>query len=106
MIGERQLDTMKPAAFLINTARGGIADEAAVKAALRAGRLGGAAFDVFLNEPPIDQELIQMANVIATPHIGGSTDEAVLAMGRAAIAGLERSPDSIDLTANVTSPRI
>ena len=105
MIGGRQLDSMKPAAFLINTARGGVVDEAAVKAALRAGQLGGAAFDVFLNEPPLDLELVGMENVIATPHIGGSTEEAVLAMGRAAIAGLEGAPETVDLTANV-SPTI
>ena len=105
MIGERQLKTMKPTAFLINTARGGIVDETAVKVALRDERLAGAAFDVFINEPPLDRELIEMPTVIATPHIGASTDEAVLAMGRAAIAGLEGSPDSIDLTANVASPR-
>lgn len=100
MIGARELKAMKPSAFLVNTARGGIVDETAIKVALCEGRLGGAAFDVFINEPPLDQELLQLPGFIATPHIGASTEEAVLAMGRAAIAGLEGSPDSIDLTAN------
>jgi D-3-phosphoglycerate dehydrogenase len=105
MIGDPELKAMKPAAFLVNTARGGIVDETAVKRALLEGRLAGAAFDVFINEPPHDPELLQLPAFIATPHIGASTDEAVLAMGRAAMAGLEGSPDSIDLTANVPSPR-
>src|SRR5215475_11452093 len=104
MIGESQLKAMKPTALLINTARGGIVVETAVKVALREGQLAGAAIDVFINEPPLDPELLRMPTLIATPHIGANTEEAVLAMGRAAIAGLEGSPESIDLTANLDSP--
>jgi len=52
---------------------------------------------VFAIEPPVDRELLRLPNFLATPHIGGSTDEAVLAMGRAAIAGLDASPESIDV---------
>ena len=106
MIGAREIASMKPTAYLVNTARGGIVDEAALKAALLGGHVAGAAFDVFATEPPVDHDLLKMPNFFATPHIGGSTEEAVLAMGRAAIAGLDGSPESIDLTAEIASPRI
>lgn len=88
MIGAAQLSAMKPGAFLINTARGGIVDEVALKRFLADHRIGGAAFDVFAMEPPDDPELLSHPNFVATPHVGGSTEEAVLAMGRAAIANL------------------
>jgi phosphoglycerate dehydrogenase-like enzyme len=90
MIGARALALMKPAAFLINTARGGIVDERALKTALVDHKLGGAAFDVFSTEPPADTELLSLPNFVATPHVGASSNEAVLAMGRAAMDGLER----------------
>jgi len=90
MIGAPQIALMKPTAFLINTARGGIVDETALKAALADHKIGGAAFDVFLMEPPTDKEWLSMSNFVGTPHVGGSSEEAVLAMGRAAIAGLDR----------------
>ena len=89
LIGARELATMKPGAFLINTARGGIVDEIAVRHALDEKRLAGAAFDVFGEEPPTDRELLSRDNFVGTPHVGGGTTEAVLAMGRAAIAGLD-----------------
>ena len=106
MIGEREIASMKPGACLINTARGGIVDEAALKAALAAERLAGAAFDVFASEPPADTDLLQLPNFLGTPHIGGSTREAVMSMGRAAIAGLDGAEGSIDLTAEIATPRI
>jgi D-3-phosphoglycerate dehydrogenase len=100
MIDAAAISRMKRDAFLINTARGGIVDEAALKQALVEHRLGGAACDVFAIEPPVDGELLLLPNFVGTPHIGGGTREAVLAMGRAAIEGLEGGPGSIDLTSN------
>lgn len=88
IIDARRLALMKPDAVLINTSRGGLVDESALAEALRAGRPGAAGFDVFAVEPPLDRTLLELPNVLATPHIGGSTEQAVLAMGRAAIAGL------------------
>jgi len=82
---------MKPDALLINTARGGLVDEGALKNMLRNGRLAGAAFDVFSSEPPQDLELLCLPTFLATPHIGGSAEEAILAMGRAAIEGLDNN---------------
>ena len=100
LIDARALALMKPTAFLINTARGGIVDEEALTAALAGGRLGGAAADVFAVEPPVNLELLRLPTFIGTPHVGGSTEEAVLAMGRAAISGLDLEHGSRDLTSN------
>jgi D-3-phosphoglycerate dehydrogenase len=91
MIGARQLATMRPGAFLINAARGGLIDEAALADALESGRLAGAACDVFAIEPEANPRLLKLPTFLGTPHIGGSTEEAQLAMGRAAIAGLENA---------------
>jgi D-3-phosphoglycerate dehydrogenase len=63
-------------------------DEEALHDALVGERLGGAAFDVFALEPPGQSPLLSLPSFVATPHIGGSTEEAILAMGRAAIGGL------------------
>ncbi len=84
-----RLGLLKKGAILLNLARGGLVDEVKLKEMLKDGRLGGAALDVFDPEPPEDLELLNMPNVIASPHIGGSTEEAVVAMGRAAIEGLD-----------------
>lgn len=91
ILNAERLAMLRPGAIVINTARGGLVDEGALKALLRDGRLAGAAFDVFASEPPRDCELLELPNFMATPHIGGSAEEAVLAMGRAAIEGLENN---------------
>lgn len=97
LFSAERLALMRPDAILINTARGGIVDEHALKARLKNGRLAGAAFDVFAAEPPEDAELLRLPNFLATPHIGGGAEEAILAMGRAAIAGLDNARDPHDV---------
>jgi phosphoglycerate dehydrogenase-like enzyme len=91
MLGANTLRLMKHNAVLINTARGGLVDEAALKSILKGGHIAAAAFDVFADEPPEDIELLSLPNFLATPHIGGSSQEAILAMGRAAIDGLDNN---------------
>ncbi|MES2510137.1 MAG: phosphoglycerate dehydrogenase [Pseudomonadota bacterium] len=89
MLNAERLGQMKSGAILINVARGGLVDEVALKDLLSSKRLAAAAFDVFGVEPPQDQELLALPNFLATPHIGGSSQEAIIAMGRAAIEGLD-----------------
>jgi D-3-phosphoglycerate dehydrogenase len=77
LLGSAQLASMKPTAALMNTARGGLVDDAALADALRAGRLAGAAIDVFDDEPlPDDSPLRTAPNTVLTPHLGASTREA------------------------------
>jgi phosphoglycerate dehydrogenase-like enzyme len=83
------LDRMRDDSVLINTCRGGIVDEPALKERLLDGRLAAACVDAFAVEPPTDDELLNAPNFLCTPHIGGSSAEARLAMGRAAIDGIE-----------------
>lgn len=96
ILSRDRLLTIKPGAVLINTARGGLVDERALKERLVGGFLHGAAFDVFDPEPPVDTELLRLPNFIATGHIGGSAEEAILAMGMAAIDGLENPINATD----------
>ncbi|MBA2718712.1 MAG: phosphoglycerate dehydrogenase [Chloroflexi bacterium] len=76
LIGKDQLDRMKPGAIVLNVARGGVLDEAAVADALCDGRLGGAGIDVFETEPPTGSPLLDAPNTLLTPHLGASTAEA------------------------------
>jgi phosphoglycerate dehydrogenase-like enzyme len=89
MLNKNNMHLMKPTAVLINTARGGLVDEQCLQEMLKNGALHAAAFDVFEEEPFQNNELLKLDNFLATPHIGGSSNEAILAMGRAAIDGLE-----------------
>src|SRR5439155_7817250 len=77
LLGSRELSQMKKGARILNCARGGIVNEAALAEALRSGHLGGAALDVFVDEPPAaDHPLLKLPNVVVTPHLGASTVEA------------------------------
>ncbi len=76
LIDERAIDLMKPSAFLINTARGPVVKESALVNALSSGRIAGAGLDVFRVEPHPDNPYVEFPNVVLTPHVGGSTQEA------------------------------
>jgi len=78
MLDAAALQRCKPGVFILNCARGGVVNEAALAAALDAGHVGGAALDVFEHEPPTDSPLLHSRNVVLTPHIAGSTHEAQL----------------------------
>ena len=76
LIGAKAIARMRPGAIVLNVARGGLVDEAAVAEALRDGRLGGAGFDVYEREPPTGSPLLDAPNTVLTPHLGASTAEA------------------------------
>lgn len=103
MIDGAALARMKPGALLVNTARGGLVDEAAVAEAVSSGHLGGAAFDVFAEEPvPQDNPLCHADRIVTTPHIGGTAAETYAVTVRRMIANLaaiadERAPDAGDV---------
>ena len=97
LLDSRRLALLQPTAVLINTARGGIVDETALKARLSSGDLAAAAFDVFAVEPANDHELLRLPNFLGTPHIGAAAAEAVLAMGMAAIMGLDEYGEPLEI---------
>ena len=103
LIGEEALKKVKPTVRIINAARGGVLDEAALYTALKEGRVAGAGLDVFATEPCTDSPLFELDNVVATPHLGASTDEAQERAGiavavsvRKALAG-ELVPDAVNV---------
>ncbi len=112
LIGPRELALMKDGARLVNTARGGIVDEAALAEALRDGRLGGAALDVFADEPVTEHPLFGLHNVLVTPHLGAATQEAqdkaglaIAEMVRLALRG-EFVPYAVNVAAAEASEQI
>ena len=80
---------MKPTSYLINIARGPIVDEAALVAALRQRRIGGAGLDVFANEPQVPEVLFGMDNVVLQPHVGSATHETRRAMSQLVLDNLD-----------------
>ena len=89
LITIKELQMMKKSTILINSARGGIINEDDLKYALKNNIILAAAIDAYVVEPPNDRELLELPNLICTPHIGGNSKEAVLAMGRNAIKQLK-----------------
>jgi D-3-phosphoglycerate dehydrogenase len=107
MIGTDQLALMKPTAFIVNVARGGLIDEDALYAALKSDRIAGAGLDVFVTEPPTDSPLLGLDNIVLTPHLGASTDDAQEKAGvsvarsvRLALDG-ELVPDAVNVAGGV-----
>ena len=107
IIGAEQLATVKPSLILVNAARGGIVDESALHAALKEGRVAAAGLDVYAKEPCTDSPLFELESVVATPHLGASTDEAQEKAGvavarsvRLALAG-ELVPDAVNVQGGV-----
>ncbi|WP_285725170.1 phosphoglycerate dehydrogenase [Psychromicrobium xiongbiense] len=107
MIGAEAFKTMKNSAYVVNVARGGLIDEAALYEALVAGEIAGAGIDVFVKEPSTDLPFFALDNVVVTPHLGASTDEAQEKAGisvaksvRLALAG-ELVPDAVNVAGGV-----
>jgi D-3-phosphoglycerate dehydrogenase len=103
---------MKPTAFIVNVARGGLVDEAALYTALKSRRIAGAGLDVFVAEPPTGSPLLELENVVLTPHLGASTDEAQEKAGvsvarsvRLALDG-ELVPDAVNVAGGVIDPSV
>lgn len=88
LIGERELARMKPTATLVNIARGGIVDDAALARALRAGTIAAAGLDVYEGEPVVTPALLEVPNVVLTPHIGSATRSSRLGMAMLAARNL------------------
>ncbi len=102
MFNAARLTLMKPAAYLVNTARGGIVDEPALHAALVAGKLGGAGLDVFEQEPPpVGHALFELPNVIIAPHVAGVTREALDRMGEQTARNMLSAIDGTPVRVNV-----
>ncbi len=111
MIGVKQIAAMRPGSYLINNARGGVVDIAALAAALREKHLAGAALDVFPSEPssnsePFESELRGLGNVILTPHVAGSTEEAQESIAVDVATKLIRFVNNGSTSGSVNSPQV
>ena len=95
ILNKERLSIMKDTAVLINLARGGLIDEAELKNIILTNKIAGVAMDVFAVEPPSDSDFSTMDNVLITPHIGGSTEEAIFAMGMAAIESKKKKKNPL-----------
>ncbi|HLT66733.1 MAG TPA: phosphoglycerate dehydrogenase, partial [Microbacterium sp.] len=114
MIGAEQLRLMKPTAYVVNVARGGLIDEEALREALVGGVIAGAALDVFTSEPPAEggtaHALLSLPNVVVTPHLGASTEEAQekagVSVARSVKLALEGDlvPDAVNVAGGVIDP--
>jgi len=93
LLSRRRLALMKPHAYIVNTSRGEVIDETALVEALLAGRLAGAALDVFEREPAIDPKLRELDNVVLLPHMGSATLEGRLEMGERVIVNIKAFTD-------------
>ena len=96
LIDERRLGLMKPTAFLINTARGPVVDEAALARALKDRRIAGAGLDVYEAEPRVEPALLALDNVVLLPHLGSATHESRTAMGMKVADNLDAFFDGRD----------
>ncbi|QIG45773.1 phosphoglycerate dehydrogenase [Nocardioides anomalus] len=112
LIGDAELHAVRPHLVLVNAARGGIVDEQALYAALKEGRVGAAGLDVFAHEPCTDSPLFELDNVVATPHLGASTDEAQEKAGlavarsvRLALSG-ELVPDAVNVQGGLIAEEV
>ncbi|OCW59493.1 hydroxyacid dehydrogenase [Hoeflea olei] len=106
LIGAAELARMREGAILVNVARGPVVDEAALLAALREGRLGGAAIDVFDRQPlPRDHPLLTLRTVILTPHMAGITEESMLRMGQGVVMETRRILAG-DMPLNFCNPEV
>ena len=107
MIGQAQLSLMKPGAYLVNASRGGVVDQDALIEHLERGRLAGAAFDVYDQEPlPNDHPLRRLENVVLTPHLGASTDEAQRSVALEIATAVRLALLEGDLSRAVNAPAI
>ena len=88
LVDARALGSMRASAVLVNVARGPVVDERALVEALRAGTIAGAALDVFEREPDVEEGLLELENVVLTPHLGSATRATRVAMGMLCVEAL------------------